>query len=201
MPVIVVPWRNAEGRLMPCVAVCEALRAMLPGSPLVMADSGHEIFNRSASRNLGVNSAGQSDVVVVCDADTLPDPAGLASALTGAATGGLHYPFAVVNYLSELGTCSVLRGNQPDPADIEFSIPSAHGGCLVMRADQWRMAGGMDEQFEGWGYEDNAWHNAVATVLGAPTHHHGVAWHLWHPAERYAGTVAETRNWLRARKC
>lgn len=200
MTLIVVPYRDDGHRAAACQYVCDQLRSMLPGSELLLCDSGHETFNRSASRNLGVKSAGQGEIVVVCDADTVPDPAGLSSALRRAPSGGLHYPFAVVNYLTQAGSELVLAGQQPDPAWVEFSLPSAHGGCMVMLAEAWRAVGGQDECFTGWGFEDNAWWATVKDRLGVPVHHAGVAWHLWHPADRYAGTPEQTRNWLRARR-
>lgn len=200
MTLVVIPWRDDGHRVLTCTAVCIALRHMLPGSPMVLADSGHEPFNRSASRNLGVRSADPGELVVVCDADTLPDPQGLATAIRRAYDGRLHYPFAVVNYLSEAGTLSVLQGNQPSREHVERSIPSAQGGIMVMRASSWLAAGGMDERFIGWGYEDNAWYAKVAKTIGPPVHHAGVSWHLWHPALRYQGTTEETNNFLLARR-
>ena len=200
MTLIVVPWRDDGARAQVCQYVCDRLRAMLPGVGLVLCDSGHETFNRSASRNLGVKMAGHDEIVVVCDADTIPDPSGLQTALVAALQGGLHYPCAVVNYLTEAGTELVLAGAAPDPARIEFSLPGAHGGCMVMLAKTWQELGGQDERFTGWGFEDNAWWATVRDRVGHPTHHPGAAWHLWHPHERYAGTVEQTRNWLMARR-
>jgi N-terminal domain of galactosyltransferase len=200
MTLIVIPYHDDGVRARSCEYVCRQLRQLLPGIPLILADSGHEPFNRAASRNLGVRSAGPTELVVVCDADTVPDPVGLELALVAASRGGLHYPFSVVNYLTEAGTDLVLRGDVPDPTRIEFSIPAAHGGCMVMCADLWREVGGQDERFEGWGYEDNAWYGKVRTQVGTPEHHRGVAWHLWHPHDRYAGTLEQTRNWLMARR-
>lgn len=200
MTLIVVPWRDDGARAPACRHVCDRLRAMLPSVPLYLTDSGHEPFNRSASRNHGVACAHDGELVVVCDADTVPDPVSLKQCLMVAPRGGLHYPFSVVNYLTEAGTDLVLRGQEPDPARIEFSIPTPHGGCFVIRADQYRQAGGFDERFLGWGFEDNAWYATVRDHIGRPEHHGGVAWHLWHPADRYAGTVEQTRNWLLARR-
>jgi glycosyltransferase involved in cell wall biosynthesis len=173
---------------------------MLPHIPLLLADSGHGTFNRSASRNLGVRLADDAELVIVCDADTIPDPGGLVAALAAAPAGGLHYPQAVVNYLTESGTQLLLAGGQVESSWVDFSIPAAHGGCFVIRADQYRLAGQFDEGFEGWGFEDNAWWAAARRHLGQPTHHAGVAWHLWHPHDRYAGSLEQTRNWIRARK-
>lgn len=198
MTLIVIPWRDDGSRSAACKTVCDHLRTVVPGCPIILADSGHETFNRAASRNLGVKAAGQDEIVVVCDADTLVDPDGLLVASRAAQRGGLHYPQAVVNYLSEAGTELVIQGQPVDPQRIEFSLPSAHGGCFVILAEQYRAVGGMDERFEGWGFEDNAWWAAAKDRLGVPTHHRGVAWHLWHPHERYAGTPEQTRNWLMA---
>lgn len=200
MTLIVVPYRDDGHRAAACRYVCAQLRSMLPGVPLVLADSGHAVFNRSASRNLGAKLAELTELLVVCDADTIPDPVSLKQCLTFGQRGGLHYPQAVVNYLTEAGTELVLAGEALDPARIEFSLPSAHGGCFVILAEQYRLVGGMDERFEGWGYEDNAWFAAARSALGLPTHHAGVAWHLWHPHERYAGTIEQTRNWLMAKR-
>lgn len=200
MTLIVVPWRDDGQRSAGCHAVCERLRSILPGVPLLLADSGHEPFNRAASRNLGVRAADPGAIVVVCDADTVPEAQSLKNSIHRAYDGRLHYPFAVVNYLTEAGTANMLAGQQPNPEQIENSIPSAQGGIMVMRASTWLAAGGMDERFIGWGYEDNAWYAKVAKTIGPPTHHAGVAWHLWHPQLRYAGTQDETRNFLMARR-
>jgi hypothetical protein len=197
---IVVPWRDDGHRSAACQAVCEHLRGILPGCPLLLVDSGHEIFNRAASRNLGVTHEAPDEIVVICDADTLPEAQSLKNAITRAYDGRLHYPFAVVNYLTEIGTATVLAGQPPDPTQIEFSIPSAQGGVMVMKASAWRAAGGMPEGFIGWGFEDNAWYATVAKTIGPPIHHAGVAWHLWHPHDRYAGTIEQTRNFLMARR-
>jgi hypothetical protein len=197
MTLVVVPWRDDGHRSMVCKYVCDWLRTALPGSPILLADSGHEPFNRAASRNLGVSRAEPNEIVVVCDADTLPDSQGLSRAVPAAYNNRLHYPFAVVNYLTEAGTAMVLAGRQPDPLHIEFSLPSAQGGVMVMRASAWL---GMDERFTGWGYEDNAFYAKASKTIGQPVHHAGVAWHLWHPHDRYRGTLDETRNWLMARR-
>jgi hypothetical protein len=173
---------------------------MVPGAPLLLADSGHEPFNRAASRNLGVAQVETGEFVVVCDADTLPDQQALAIALRRAYDGRLHYPFAVVNYLTEAGTVEVLAGHPPDPNCIENTIPYAQGGCMVMRAEYWRAVGGMNEAFEAWGFEDNEFYVRVSKAVGPPIHHAGVAWHLWHPHDRYNGTPEQTRNFLAARR-
>lgn len=194
MTTIIIPWRDNDHRAPACRAVCTALRTALPGFPLLLVDSGHETFNRAASRNWGVHHAPQNEPVVVCDADTLPDPTPLARAVAAAYDGRLHYPFTECHYLTETGTTEVLTGSEPDLTRIEFTIPGAQGGIMVMLASAWIATGGMDERFTGWGYEDNAWHATVTTALGAPVRHEGTAWHLWHPSERNNGTPDQHMN-------
>jgi hypothetical protein len=180
--------------------VCEAYRAALPEAPLILADSGHVPFNRAASRNLGVQGITDSKVVVVVgDADTLPDAHLLRYTISEARlNGGLHYPYLICNYLTEWGTELVLAGQEPTADHVEFSIPGAQGGIMVMCAKEWNELGGMDERFVGWGYEDNAFYKHVWSTVGRPTHHNGLAWHLGHQHDRYDGTAEQERNRLLA---
>lgn len=201
MTLIVIPWRDTgTHRSAACLLVCEALRAVLPGTPLLLADSGHTPFNRAASRNLGAAKADPNEVLVVSDADVIPEehwyPAAqpLAAIVDAARDGNLHYPFTTCRYLSQEATADVLRGKPPDGTNLEFEIPAAQGGLMVMLAGAWHTAGGMDERFTGWGYEDNDWHTRVSRTIGPPAHHPGVLWHLWHPAARYRWTDDEINN-------
>lgn len=206
MTLVVIPWRDTDThRRESCLLVCEAIRAMLPGTPLLLTDSGHTPFNRSASRNLGATRADPSEVVVVSDADVIPgahwDPTAqpLSAIVDAAQDGNLHYPFTTCRYLDHRSTQDVLNGQPPTGSSgLEFEIPAAQGGLMIMRAAAWHTAGGMDEEFTGWGYEDNHWHTRVTRTIGPPQHHPGVLWHLWHPAHRYRGDDNETANRTRA---
>lgn len=198
MTTIIIPWRDDGHRARACQFVCEFYRTILSGVPILLVDSGHEPFNRAASRNLGIQGLASTEVAVVADADTLPDTDALRQAIAAATDYQLHYPFTICHYLSQEGTQQVLEGQFAQPGHIDFSIPGAQGGIFVMRADAWRAAGGMDEDFQGWGYEDNAWHTSVSRRLGAPVRHQGAIWHLWHPAARYTGSTAEVTNRHRA---
>lgn len=207
MTLIVVPWRDvSEERSRACRRTCEALRQLLPDALMMLVDSGHEPFNRAASRNLGVARANPFEVVVVSDADVILDclwneTAQPLKAIVDLAAfdGQLHYPFTLCHYLTPKATWEVLAGEVPDGSRLEFSIPGAQGGMMVMRADAWASAGGMDERFIGWGYEDNAWHARVSRAIGPPAHHPGVLWHLHHQSERYQGSADELHNLALAR--
>lgn len=209
MTTVVIPWRDDGDRATGCRAVCTALRAAFPGAPIMLVDSGHEPFNRAASRNHGVRlvdafatmkpAPDPHEVVVVSDADVIPDQQALLNAVNAAHDGRLHYPFVTCHYLTEAGTADVLAGGVLDPTQIEFMIPGAQGGLMVMLASAWSRAGGMDEQYTGWGYEDNAWHRSVTSALGDPVRHTGDLYHLWHPSDRNTVTLDEARNLARYR--
>ena len=166
-PTVVVgfPWRPTTDRLAAFELVQDWYESALPDSVQLLCDSGHEPFNRAASRNLVVERAlGHSaDVVVVSDADTIPTPSGLRAAIGAAVDGGMHYPFDKYLYA---GSDNPPGGNT--------------GGIYVCRPDVWLAFGGMDERFDGWGGEDDAAHAAAECLLGRPTTHPGFAVSLWH---------------------
>lgn len=199
MTSIVVPWRDTSPeRAAACRMTCDTLRQILPGSPLLLADSGHQTFNRSASRNLGVRQLPGDEIAVVCDADILPDGQALHAAIEAAVDGRLHYPFTLCWYLTQEHTAQVLAGGQPEAGTSSASLHGAEGGVFVMLASAWRRIGGMDEGFTGWGYEDNAFCAKASKTCGAHRHR-GVIWHLWHPHQRYSGSEDEAANLARAR--
>lgn len=165
--VVGFPWRPTTDRLPGFEIVCNWYEAVLPDAVQLPCDSGHEPFNRSASRNEVVRQAEQynADIVVVSDADTIPTPAGLRAAIDAAIDGGMHYPFDKYLYA---GSDNPPGGNT--------------GGIYVCRPDVWWAFGGMDERFSGWGGEDDAAHAAAECLIGKPVEHPGYAVSLWHDA-------------------
>lgn len=161
------PWRPTADRAPGFEIVQNWYEAVLPDAVMLPCDSGHEPFNRAASRNLCVRQAEEhgADLVVVSDADTIPSPSGLQAALAAAIDGGMHYPFDRYLYA---GTDLQPGGNT--------------GGIYVCRPDVWWAFGGMDERFSGWGGEDDAAHAAAEALIGKPTTHPGFAVSLWHDA-------------------
>src|SRR5205085_10047373 len=130
-----------------CRTVCDHLRSILPGSPLLLADSGHSPFNRAASRNLGVRHTPDNEVVVVCDADLLLEQQPLLDAINAAQDGALHYPFTLCYYLDPAETAPGLAGTAPQATASTTSLHGAQGGAMVMLAAAWRAIGGMDDAF------------------------------------------------------
>lgn len=180
-----IPWRPSPGRVAAYDHVIRFYRAHLPDSRIVEADSGHQLFHRAASRNVGVADAGDVDVIVVGDADTITEPAALHTAVATARDGRLHYAYDRFAYLDEQQTADVLAYRP-----VVLSDGRRHNSSLmVLTPDAWRAAGGQDERFDGWGGEDDAFYAAVCTLLGPPVWHPGLAVSLWHPSERDVGST------------
>ncbi|MFC6022988.1 galactosyltransferase-related protein [Plantactinospora solaniradicis] len=184
---IVVPWRDDGPERAKAKAVTETrLRQMLPGAEYVEADSGHDDFNRAASRNLGVRlaEAAGCEVVVICDADSIPEEAPLRAAIEAASDDRLHLPYTRFVSLSERGTTQYLSGMPVDLCRVLLDWEESVGGCLVITPAAYWRAGGQDERFLGWGCEDTAFHVDCEKTLGATVRHSGALVHLYHPATR-----------------
>lgn len=183
MATLVVPWRDTDpDRAQAFGFVSTHLRNILPDARLVLADSGHQPFNRAASRNHGVTLADEG-VVVICDADTIPEAEPLHAAINAAAMDGLlHLPYTHYRALSKAGTAAAHGGTALRGCHTELDLGGSQGGVLVMRANAWQATGGMDERFTGWGFEDAAFHAAITTLHGPVIRHTGTIHHLWHPS-------------------
>lgn len=197
--VVVIPWRGGDpGRERAYEVVSARLAGMLPDAVVIAADSGHDRFNRAASRNLGVRlaqSAG-ADVTVLCDADTIPEPGPLAAAIMGAARDGrLHLPYTRFWGLTEQGARDYLSGRDALECGCDLDYAYSAGGVLVVTPGAWDAVGGMDERFEVWGGEDVALKAAADTLLGPTRRHEGMIVHLWHPPARRTGTPANDAVW------
>lgn len=195
---VVIPWRGTNPeRERAYAAVSRALHDMLPDAVFLAADSGHEPFNRAASRNLGVRLAADAecDVVVLCDADTIPERQPLLAAVEGARDGRLHTPYHRFLGLTEIGTRDYLAGTPVSACEVELDYAWSVGGVFVIRPGVWKQLGGMDERFTAWGGEDVALVRAADTLLGQTVRHRGLIVHLWHPPAQRTGAPANDAVW------
>lgn len=155
------------------------------GLPVADIDTDHEQFNRAAARNACVRHAQalDADVVLICDADVLVHPAAVHLAAANAAHGErLNLPFDNYRALTWPATKMLTAGICTDPARLpcEWTQADSSGGAIVITPDAWWAAGGMDEGFTGWGFEDTAFWHATTTLLGPAVRHPGTLVHLWH---------------------
>jgi hypothetical protein len=192
---VVIPWRPGTAqRNAHHDYVRQHLRAVIPSALHIGVDSGvdsgHTPFSRAGSRNKGVRIAQTSgaDVVVICDADTLVEAEPLHAAIAAAGDGRLHLPYTWYRGLSEAGTQTYLDGTDPALCPTDWEHEWATGGVLVIQPEAWWAAGGMDEAFTSWGFEDTAFRTAADALLGPTVKHPGTITHLWHPLESGLGS-------------
>lgn len=156
--------------------------------PLITPDSGHEQFNRGASRNLGVSLAHPAKVVILCDADTVPEEAPLREAIYAASKDErLHLPYTHFRGLTQSGARRALRGKPLEAQPTEDEHDHATGGILVIQPRAyWRIGG--HPQLVGWGFEDTIFRICADAVLGETRRYTGNIHHLWHPKDWNLGS-------------
>ena len=189
MLTVLVPWRPQPSR----IEAFEALKAWyarhVPDAVIRTFDSDDEIFNLSACRNIAIASIDdENEVVVINDADTVPELAPLRQAIADAATSNLvHLPYDRYHWLGREGTAQFLGGTEPADCAYELVI-GARSGVYVTTPKTWWSHGGQDERFRGWGFEDAAWYVAHETLLGeAPRRHAGAVYALHHETQLREG--------------
>lgn len=100
-----------------------------------------------------------ADIVIVADADTIPDLLALETAVYAAHRhGGVWWPFTEYRYLAD----TVQPGDALSTAPTEQEYPNSVGGLLVARRSEYWALGGFDERFTEWGGEDRAFELAAA---------------------------------------
>lgn len=165
--VLALPWRSHPSRTRAFEQVDSYYRQL--GYIPTLHDSGHDPFNRAASRNLAMRDA---DVVVVSDADTYVEAGPLEQAIRAARTSGrVHLPYT--QYLHR----------RADGSTLDLSA-FAWSGVLVATPRTWWSIGGQDERFDCWSPEDYAFRFAHETLLGPMPRHEGMAIALDHDADR-----------------
>jgi hypothetical protein len=189
MVTIVIPWRPQPSRLFAFDRVVQWYRETLGDVPIEIVDSGDEIFNLARCRNLGVaRILDPHDVVVIGDADTIPEREALLEAIAGARTSRrVHLPYSEYRWLGAAGTAEFAAGRPLDRCTHEV-VHGACSGVYVTTPATWRSHGGQDERFRGWGFEDAAWHVAHETLLGEPPRRHsGRVYALHHEGQPREG--------------
>ena len=192
-PLVVLPWRPAPSRLDAFDRVREWYARMLPEFEVQTIDSGDDPFNLARCRNLAVAQLDDPDAVIVLnDADTLPEPEPLRAAVAAAATSGrVHLPYTAYHWLGAEGSAQFAAGIPLPECSYEL-VNGACSGVYVTTRRTWEAHGGQDERFRGWGFEDAAWYLAHSTILGEPPRRHeGRVYALHHVAAERAGTQYE----------
>lgn len=198
---VIVPWRASASRVPAFELLLGWYRTHLPEFAVVTVDTGEVPFSLAACRNAGVAGVAAGEVVVINDADTLPDPAPLRAAVAAAGASGLvHLPYTQYRWLGASGTAQLAAGVEAAACAVEQLVEGACSGVYVTTPETWAAHGGQDERFRGWGFEDDAWYLAHETMLGAPpVRHEGSVYALHHVGEVRAGEHYEANARLHAR--
>lgn len=175
-----IPWRPQPSR----VRGFEFVRSWWEqiGFTVCTIDVTGDPFNLAACRNRAVELA-QSRVVIVADADTLPELSSLDEAITLAADGhGTVLPYTAYRSLQARGSTQALTG-RPLRDCHHITIPGACSGIFVTTKPGWAKHHGQDERFAGWGCEDAAWDITHTTLIGPPKRVEGVVYALTHDSQ------------------
>lgn len=196
---LVIPWRSQPTRVLPFNAVVDWYTDNYEEISIYLADR-KGVWNLSASRNDGVRMAQEDgcDVVIVNDADTIPEIKAVKEAVQEAYLDGYcHTPYTKYVMLSKRGTAQHLKSRIPLPRCEGKAYPTACSGTYIATPEMWFSIGGQDEKFTGWGYEDNAWHKAHEVILGRPSiRHQGSAYAFHHIDQDRSGPQYQSNKSL-----
>lgn len=190
MLTVLIPWRPQPSRFPALEAVFGWYEDNFERVEIRTMDSDDELFNLARCRNLAIDSVVDRDeVVIINDADTIPQIEPLRAAIAAAAASGLvHLPYNRYHWLGTPGTTQFLAGTPAEDCEFEL-VTGACSGVYVTTARTWWNHGGQDERFRGWGFEDAAWYLAHETLLDqAPKRHDGAVFALHHSAQVREGT-------------
>jgi predicted glycosyltransferase involved in capsule biosynthesis len=169
---IVIPWRETESRIQGFKLLVENYKKVLEGVEIITCDSGSEVFNLSASRNVGLLQAftSGSEAVVLSDADVFVSADALIESIHNSLNKGvITNPYTVYCELTERST-EMLFNRDEDCINHylwkrevqklvlgKIAAPCPCSGINIIPKSVWDKIGGFDENFVGWGFEDIAY--------------------------------------------
>jgi SAM-dependent methyltransferase len=171
------------------------------GFRYVFAEQGNA-FHKARAMNAGIPFVRSSRFFWI-DSDLLITAAFLRAALAEFETRSLDclVPWTSVRYLSEEDSDAVAAATRSasecTPVNTYYTRAGCRGGISLVRTDFVRRYGGVCEEFQGWGGEDNAWF-IKASVLGraaATSRQDQHVYHVYHPRSGgYGPPVAIASN-------
>jgi hypothetical protein len=184
-----IPWRYQETRQYAKEKVFSWYEKNLPEASIFFVDSDSKnVFNPAQARNNIVKISKNFDVVVINDADTIPELTAIKESIDQCLdTNLVHLPYTEYRTLGKTGTKEYLKGLELSECDFT-SVKDAISGTLVLKPSVWWEHGGQDERFMGWGYEDSAWYMAHCTLMkNEPIRHEGKVYAMYHEPSKKEG--------------
>jgi hypothetical protein len=179
---VLIPWRSDNG---PRQAAFDYLIPRWEATGVqvcVGQDDPDGPFNCARAQNRAFRQAKQ-DRLIMFGADQIPPTP---SELFDMVVALSIYPWAPLmaetGYYSRESTGRILAGADPFAEPLEYTLPFCTGVIGVTR-HAYESAGGMDERFSGWGYEDAAFRQTLAGLFGAPPALPYTLRCLWHETD------------------
>jgi predicted glycosyltransferase involved in capsule biosynthesis len=183
---LIIPWRETPSRIRPLEMVLQWYQTNLPEVEIFYTDRPGEFWNAAASRNDGVKRAQEAhcDVIILNDADTLPEIKPLLEAIEQCQTDGMiHNPYRLCKYFDMQMSESIYSGSNMNILKHTL-FTEANGGVWVCTPETWWSVGGMDEKFKQWGAEDSAFELAHTIIKGSKfIRHDGTIYCLGHQTQ------------------
>ena len=184
-----IPWRDHPSRRRARTFVESWWRRH--GFDVQHVDVPGDPFNLAACRNEAVRRS-TSSLLVIADADTIPEYASLTVAMNlASAEGGTVLPYDEYRSLRADGSRQALAGVPLERCN-HMVVPGACSGVFVTTKRGWELHHGQDERFAGWGCEDAAWEMTHKTLIGPPMRVPGRVYALGHQSQDKDG--APTRS-------
>lgn len=190
--VVLAPWR-------PGSAEREALwryvqgwwSEQFPDLTIYTAPGPEGPFNRAAAINVAAELAGEWDVALVVDTDSIPEARNVTAAIaTAAGSGAMVVAHTRRHMLTKQATTKILAGrgvgSWSSRSNASQTFTDSVSCCVAVSRKLWDDVRGFDPLFVGWGREDTAFRIACEAMSGLPIAClDGESWHLFHspPAE------------------
>lgn len=199
--VILTPYRPTEGR----DAVWQWVRGWITANypmPIYVGDNSGD-FSPSAARNHAAAKAGDWDVAVFHDADTIAHPEAVAQAIDQAANSmqmvvaGDSHMYCDRESSRRIVASGVPMFARPDTFDEHGIYQKPCSGVFAVNRTLFDRVGGYVESLHGWGYEDLVFLQQCGVFGDGNTWIPGhITLHLWHPpAPRNHNTDINKQVW------
>lgn len=178
---VLVPWRPDPFRQRVWDWVRGRYRAQHPGWRVVPCIAPDGPWCKGAAVNPAVHAI-REPIVVVADADVWAT--NLAEAVERIVDGAdWVVPHTRVHRLSRQATDRLIAG-KPGPLELdEPAYTGIQGGGITVLPRDTLTEVPLDERFQGWGQEDQAWGIALHYLIGPAVRLNVDLTHLWHPPQ------------------